>query len=476
MTRVSHIYRLGTAQPSLPFVDVDVTRDVRVFVDPRALLLDRSDRGADCVSLVQDFFQEVLCLIRDGNDERARQLLGQLSEPNETHLGFSRGGSRGRGLGRVTARVMWESLRNSEAVLTGLLEDLEDTILMIEGISYDRVSDITTNLIREPLIHFTQQVCHDYGIPMHQVDSGPIWNPQRKRWTNHYVDLPVARGKLLLVPKEYVRQRMDYDQDEYYRHFILEYLREQELSDPNSSLVEVLKDGSRRVTKKSLMERYGTGKAAIVRLSREHPEVLDSYRRSKEGSPAPPLTHDELAEGTETELPDWDALLAAVLDVPAGAEDADRYHRAAQDLVNALFYPHLTQPRREWRIHEGRKRIDIVYTNVADDGFFRWVADHYGAPLVVVECKNYSRDVANPELDQLAGRFSPRRGRLGLLLCRSFEDKDIFMSRCHDTATDDRGYIVSLDDEDLKSLVNEAKDSARRKFKLLQNRFGDLIR
>jgi len=476
VTRVSVEYRLGATQPSLPFVDVDVTRDVRVFIDPRALLLDRSDHGADCVSLVQDFFQEVLRLIRVGNDARARVLLGQLREPNETHLGFSRGSSRGRGLGRGTARQVWDALRNSEAVHTGLLEDLEDTILMIEGISHDRVSDITTNIIREPLIHFTQQVCHDYGIPTQRVDSGPIWNPRRKRWTNHFVDLPVARGKLLLVPKEYVRQRMDYDQDEYYRHFILEYLREQELRDPNSALVEVLKDGTRRVTKKSLEERYGTGKAAIVRLTREHPDVLDRYRRSKEGRLAPPLTHNTLAEETDTEEPDWDALLAAVLDVPPGLEHADRYHRAAQDLLNALFYPQLTQPRREWRIHEGRKRIDIVYSNVSYEGFFRWAADHYGAPLVVVECKNYSRDVANPELDQLAGRFSPRRGRLGLLLCRSFDDKGTFLSRCRDTASDDRGYIVPLDDEDLKQLVAEARDSARPAFRVLRDRFDELIR
>lgn len=223
------------------------------------------------------------------------------------------------------------------------------------------------------------------------------------------------------------------------------------------------------------MERYGTGKAAAVKLTREHPEVLDLYRRSKEGKPAPPMTHERLADETETEGPAWDDLLGAVLAVPPGSADADAYHRAAQDLLCALFYPLLTQPRREWKIHNGRKRIDIVFTNMATEGFFRWLADHYGAPLVVVECKNYSREVANAELDQLAGRFSPGRGRFGLLLCRSFKDKELFLSRCRDTATDDRGYIVPLDDDDLQLLVNEAVANRLPKFDLLRERFESLI-
>ena len=40
----------------------------------------------------------------------------------------------------------------------------------------------------------------------------------------------------------------------------------------------------------------------------------------------------------------------------------------------------------------------------------------------MVECKNYSRDLKNPELEQLSGRFSPRRGQVGIAACRTIED------------------------------------------------------
>jgi hypothetical protein len=79
-------------------------------------------------------------------------LLRALREPNETHLGLSKGRSRGHALGNESAHDVWSALSRSEAAKSGLLKDLEDTVLMIEGISVDIVSDMTTNIIRGPLI------------------------------------------------------------------------------------------------------------------------------------------------------------------------------------------------------------------------------------------------------------------------------------------------------------------------------------
>jgi hypothetical protein len=56
--------------------------------------------------------------------------------------------------------------------------------------------------------------------------------------------------------------------------------------------------------------------------------------------------------------------------IPTGAKHADQYHRLVMGSLTALFYPDLIQPHREWEIHGGRKRIDIVFTNAADSGFF----------------------------------------------------------------------------------------------------------
>lgn len=111
--RVSSYYHLGVTQPTLDFVDVDITGDVRFFVDPTALLGLRSPWGAECVALVQDFFRTVLDDIAAGRHDHARALLSTLREPNETHLGMSRGPARGRALGRQSAGEVWKALKDS---------------------------------------------------------------------------------------------------------------------------------------------------------------------------------------------------------------------------------------------------------------------------------------------------------------------------------------------------------------------------
>lgn len=477
MARVSEYYEIGLTQGSLDFIDVDICGDTVVFVDPTALLTLQSDWGNECVALVQDFFRTVLDYIHHSRHAEARNLLSSLREPNETHLGFSRDRARGRALGRESARDVWDALRRSEAVQSGLLEDLEDTILMVEGIAYDIVSDITTNIIRQPLIHYSQMICKDLGIPLNNgVSSGPLWDVALKQWFVEFTELPVTTaGKLLLVPKVIVRQRMIYDADEYYRYFLLPFLQEYEIQ-AGSSLVKLLKSGEPRVTKKSLQEKYGHGKSTIVRETLNHPEVLSTYRAAKRSRRIPPMSPEDLSDATGSPEPNLEALLADVEVVSPGSEGASSYHRSIEALLNALFYPALVHPQREREIHEGRKRVDIVYTNAATDGFFQWVSTNYPAANIFVECKNYSEDPANPVLDQLAGRFSPSRGKVGILLCRRIENKELFLARCRDTALDDRGYIIPLDDDDLRGLVaaGTAGSYSSRQFFILKGLFDQL--
>lgn len=76
-------------------------------------------------------------------------------------------------------------------------------------------------------------------------------------------------------------------------------------------------------------------------------------------------------------------------------------------------------------------------------------------PFIFIECKNYVGEVKNPELDQLSGRFSPRRGRVGILTCRALDESNSFMKRCSDTLNDGRGLIIPITDIDLNRALSE---------------------
>ncbi|MGC2488675.1 MAG: hypothetical protein WA412_08370, partial [Candidatus Sulfotelmatobacter sp.] len=131
-----------------------------------------------------------------------------------------------------------------------------------------------------------------------------------------------------------------------------------------------------------------------------------------------------------------------------GNDHATAYHRLMIGIVEFIFYPKLTHPKKEQEIHQGRKRIDIVMENGAHAGIFYTLPNirHMPCAYVPLECKNYGREIANPELDQLAGRFSVNRGKVGFLCCREFENRALFIERCRDTLRDDRGLVLPLDD------------------------------
>lgn len=481
--RVSEHYNLGVTQPSLEFVDVDVTGDTSVFVDPHAFTTMESDWARECVSLLQDFYGEVLAAIRTGDRQRGKYLLGKLGESNEAHLGLSTAHARGSGVATGLATDIYNALGMSTTVLSGILSEIHETVLFVEGIGHDRVSDMTINIIRHQLITFTQDVCNDYGIPMVQkVDSGWMWDRRTQTWVTKHVDLPMPNGKLLLVPLAVVRKSPTFDPGDYLSHFVLPYLQDVELRSAQSTLVRTRRSkrfsGELYVTKKSILDSDPKPRKQWNNEATDsEPELLANYRGAKERVTEPP-GHEDVAAAIGTPLPDWDRLLANVLAVPVGHEHADDYHRAVQHLLNALFYPWLDLPKRELKIHGGRKRIDIVYVNQAQGGFFQWLHTAGGVPAgqIVIECKNYAKPLKNEEFDQLTGRFSPHRGKFGFLCYRGGADrKEAVIARCRDAAMDDRGFVIALDDDDLSRLVRARKADEGQPSEYLLHRFRELL-
>lgn len=243
----------------------------------------------------------------------------------------------------------------------------------------------------------------------------------------------------------------------------------------NTALVQTLSDGRKRVTKKSLREKYGADKLAIVEQSIRHPTMLSKYRKEM-GSKSRPLSHLEFADIENIDIPRFEKLLDEVQVIPSGPKDANRYHHAIEKVLSALFYPALTAPIKEAEIHDGRKRIDIRYTNTGSHGFFAWLYKHFTCPYLFVECKNYGKDIENPELDQLTGRFSPSRGKVGLLICRSIQKPAKIAASCLDVSHDDRGWIIVLTDEDIASIVKTFIESnGQMDFPLLKEKFEMLL-
>ena len=454
MTRFSEIFGIGLNQPQLDFVDITPDCDTPLFIDPFAISLKGDAWSEVCHQHITHFFQTALDHIRAGRDDQARSILNGLSEPNETCLGLSIGQPAGRGVAGKQAIDLHKSLAASQAAQSGILEELAECDLFIPGIGSDKISDITTNIIRRPLIEYTQAQCELHGIDLEgDYPSGRFWDMQAAEWRQNYTRLPIVGHKrLILVPKYTVRRKMALDAQEFYSHHILNFIQEEELS-RGSPLVRVLKSGEQRPpSKKSLRKHFPFSKDFLARFSEAHHKVLERYKRlyaELEGAKGP-LRHEDFEDHFD-EAVFANALLAALQDIPPGTADADLYHSFIVGTLEFIFWPNLIYPKKEVPLHQGRKRIDITYTNAAQDGFFfrAHTAHNIASRMIMVECKNYSKDPANPEVDQLSSRFGINRGRLGLLLYRSVGDYDRLCARCRDTAQDDRGFMLPLGDEQI---------------------------
>lgn len=480
MVSFSKSFGSNHSQATLDFVDIDPDEDIPLFFDPY-VFEDASDPFfVKCNTAIKSYFDRLLFLVRSGDQRRAEEILNYLREPNELCFGLSTGRPSGRGIGRGQANQMYQSFVLSEAATSGLLNDLAECELFVSGIGPDKISDMAANIIRKHLIEYTQQQCALHGFPLTSgVPSGPLWDEQQLRWTQSYVDIPVVKGRpILLVPKKLVRWRGDlsHQHKKYYDHFVLNFLKDHHLQ-ARDRFVHLLKDGTPRVYKTELAEapQYELSKDFLFRFSRDNPAVLARYQEAYRQTKGVEVS--ELEDGFD-EATFVKTLKKQLAEITPGTKQANDYHRLMIGILEYLFYPNLAYPVPEQPINQGRKRIDIVYTNAAKGGFWARIASHHDIPsqYIMVECKNYESDVANPEFDQLVGRFSANRGRVGILVSRTVNNADRYLARCRDITTQSNGYVLALVDADIVTLLDYASTFRRSLIDdYLENRFRQLL-
>ncbi len=464
--KISEKFNLNLSQYELDFVDIDIEKDMPLFLDPYLLSI-KSDRWSfEAHATLESFFHFIIDIILKDDIEKARSYL-RFTEPREVCLGVSKESTNGKGLGSNEAIKIFDYIIKSEVVSKGIVDELEDFKIFVDNVGHDKISDLTINIIRKHLIDYTKTQCELYNIPTTMVATGQYWNPDIETWESNFKEMIVINGRpIILVPKSIVSRKAGhfFSSEQYARHFVLNYLVSHELR-INSSLVKVkkLKNGKSKkyVTKKDTAKKYNAYSKQFLReFTEKHPEVFDDFKISGD-SKVKSLTNQQLIEDHSIQLIEdiTTKLIDNFQNIDKGKECADIFHNHILSCMNFLFYPSLTKPRKEMKMNKGRKRIDILYTNEAEKGYFLYLVDKLKIPssYIFVECKNYTKEITNPEFDQLHGRFGINTSQIGFLVFRETQNYDLLLDRCRDYYKADKSLIIPLRDSYIITMLNEKK-------------------
>lgn len=164
--KISDALGLEKNQFELDFVDVDIDGDLPLFIDPIYISKANTPMINKMYSTLNNFFEYLMDLINTGNITEARSIFMNLNEVNDIHLGLPKNESRGNGISEKYQKEIFDNILNTAKKHEGLLKQIQDIKIFVQGIDRDRISDMVSNIIKKELIEYTKQQCELNNIKL----------------------------------------------------------------------------------------------------------------------------------------------------------------------------------------------------------------------------------------------------------------------------------------------------------------------
>jgi hypothetical protein len=285
-------YKLDYKNPECDFLNINLDEDTRLFVDAYAMSRSSNQHMQLGHKTLRTFMSETLSglknYIKDSTAIDSLWIPRCFSEPKGTGIGLAKNGHKGRGSNEVKCQQIITALRHSQAVETGDLEDLEELLLVIEGIGSDTISDITINIAKKHFIEYTQEKCKKLNIPISTTKEkiryfcniDKIWKSDKFDLPHLEVGLDKRVSYLIFIPNEVLEKNMAYGCNYFYTNVATPVFVNQVLG-AGLSFIYSLKDGSKRVNKKEMRKNddYKGGKKRMDSFISKHPKSLKEYKK-----------------------------------------------------------------------------------------------------------------------------------------------------------------------------------------------------
>lgn len=277
-------------------LDISLLSDNPAFVDPFLIFYNKKK---EYQNLHKQIIKYIRFLKRNSESNNYLESSYKFPEVEQTWLGYSRNGNKGRGLGTKFAKELNKNLSE-------IFSDLQDTkitksphleklCLVADRVGADTISDFTLNLIKKYLVTYTQEFCKknvnskfltDFRINKLEFDF------KKGIWIDGVAKLPFVYNKkkmkeyVLLTPRDILVKEEDWiSKSDFLRHdsTILNKVTNQELRDKINQYfrglipIKINKKG-KSVPDDSKKNR----KLALVETAKKYPIILEYYIKYKE--------------------------------------------------------------------------------------------------------------------------------------------------------------------------------------------------
>ncbi|EIO8206021.1 hypothetical protein LRD11_004034 [Salmonella enterica subsp. enterica serovar Infantis] len=467
--KFSESFNMEFQQSNLDFIDIPLDTDLQFFIDPTSIRALKTNWGGSLEKLIQDYFADVLASIKNGDLKRAGILLSSLKESNSFHLGYSSKKSSGKALGVKTAELILDSLKKSKAAQSGLLHDLEDTALTIDGIASDRISDSVCNILKLPFIEYTQKICEFYNVDTSDVSGIRLWDPNSGRWVKRTFKLPIYNGEeVILIPKVLAREKIAYSHSKFYRRYIIPEIRAEHIK-AGSALVTLLK-GKQTVTAKKIIEEFGQSKGFIEEQIVKYPDAIKQYKEELLLSPPPPLPHKSFDDSTGAVTSPLSSDIEN-LKLSIKENDEQLYVDSLKKILLTIFYPSLFYP---CLISGNMNDYRFTMLNESRAGFFfDFSVFEIPAEKILVNIVMSSSHINENYLESLTQEMDVIKTSVCLLACCEATN-ELQKEKIKALAKSKGKYIFIINSVAINGILDEYYKIGEQHFSMLRDKFKEL--
>lgn len=256
---------------------IDFERDNRLFIDPYRINDNQEEIVIIGKNKIIKYFEMFFEAVEQQDRERVLQLGWQLHEINATKLGYTPKHKKpqGKGFGvKDLVKIYDEAIKIKDYII-----DMPDILVLAENVGPDKVSDLTTNIMYEELLQYTENIANKYNIDIEYAEKEKwIFDFDTERWIKKKVMVPcIEDEEIIFLPKEIVSSYEIFSYQNMYRSLVYPYYK---LHTSVHGLIKILKSGERRPDCKKISKKYPLNRKTISEFVQTNYEDYQVYKEA----------------------------------------------------------------------------------------------------------------------------------------------------------------------------------------------------